>query len=97
MPVSYAEARNIVFLKSAVLSRSLFTEKKGTYERNHQSNRAAHDIATPVEDSPWRARASESGEPKLVVEWQRGVEILGHAQRKLRLAFATAQFSAGTC
>jgi hypothetical protein len=38
MPVSYAEARNIVFLKSAVLSRSLFIEKKGTYEQNHQSN-----------------------------------------------------------
>ena len=29
MPLSYAEARNIVFLKSAVRSRSLFTEKKG--------------------------------------------------------------------
>jgi hypothetical protein len=38
MPVSYAEARNMVFLKSAVRGRSLFTEKKGTYERNHQSN-----------------------------------------------------------
>ena len=38
MPVSYAEARNMVFLKSAVRSRSLFTEKKGTYEQNHQSN-----------------------------------------------------------
>ena len=38
MPVSYAEARNIVFLKSAVLGRTLLIEKKGTYERNHQSN-----------------------------------------------------------
>jgi hypothetical protein len=28
------------------------------------------------------------GERKLVAEWQRGAEILGHAQRKLRLAFA---------
>jgi hypothetical protein len=27
-------------------------------------------------------------ERKLVAEWQRGAEILGHAQRKLRLAFA---------
>jgi hypothetical protein len=31
------------------------------------------------------------GERKLVAEWQRGVEVLGHAQRKLRLAFAPAQ------
>jgi hypothetical protein len=27
---------------------------------------------------------------KLVAEWQRGAEILGHAQQKLRLAFAPA-------
>jgi len=38
MPLSYAETRNIVFLKSAVLGLSLLTEKKGTYEWNHQSN-----------------------------------------------------------
>jgi GTP cyclohydrolase FolE2 len=31
------------------------------------------------------------GERKLVAEWQRGAEILGHAQRKLRLAFAPTQ------
>jgi len=45
MPVSYTETRNIVFLKSPVRGRSLFTEKKGTYEQNHQSNPAAHDAA----------------------------------------------------
>src|ERR1700720_3023369 len=28
---------------------------------------------------------------KLVAEWQRGAEILGHTQRKLRLAFAPTQ------
>ena len=38
MPVSYAEARNIVFLKRAVPGRSLLIEKKGTYEQNYQSN-----------------------------------------------------------
>ena len=30
MPVGYAEARNMVFHKSAVRGRLLFTEKKGT-------------------------------------------------------------------
>jgi hypothetical protein len=30
----------------------------------------------------------QNGERKLVAEWQRGAEILGHALRKLRLAFA---------
>src|SRR5260370_30774684 len=30
MPIGYAEARNIVFLKSAMRGRSLFTEKTGT-------------------------------------------------------------------
>ena len=33
----------------------------------------------------------QNGERKLVAEWQRGVEILGHAQQKLRLAFAPPQ------
>jgi hypothetical protein len=33
----------------------------------------------------------QNGEPKLVAEWQRGAEILGHTQRKLRWAFAPSQ------
>jgi hypothetical protein len=43
-------------------------------------------------------RRGESGlqnaERKLVTEWQRGAEILGHAQRKLRLAFAPTHSTA---
>ena len=39
MLLSYAETRNIVFLKSAVLGRSLLIEKKGKeYEQNNQSH-----------------------------------------------------------
>jgi len=41
---------------------------------------AARQAAQPV----------QNGERKLVAEWQRGAEILGRAQRKLRLAFAPA-------
>ena len=37
------------------------------------------------------AQPMQNGERKLVAEWRRGAEILGHAQRKLRLAFAPAQ------
>jgi len=37
------------------------------------------------------AQPMRNGERKLVAEWQRGAEILGHAQRKLRLAFAPTQ------
>jgi len=37
------------------------------------------------------AQPLHSYERKLVVEWQSGVEILGHVQRKLRLALAPAQ------
>jgi hypothetical protein len=33
MPVSYAETRNLVFHKSALLGRSLFTQKKGNMSR----------------------------------------------------------------
>lgn len=33
----------------------------------------------------------QNPERKLVIEWQRGAEILGHAQQKLRLAFAPSQ------
>jgi hypothetical protein len=39
----------------------------------------------------------QNAERKLVAEWQHGAEILGHAQQKLRLSFAQAQFSVGTC
>ena len=39
----------------------------------------------------------QNRERKLVAEWQRGVETLGHVQQKLRLSFARAQFSVGTC
>ena len=35
-------------------------------------------------------RLRQNDDRKLVAEWQRGAEILGHAQRKLRLAFAPA-------
>ena len=39
-----------------------------------------------------------NGERQLVAEWQRGVEILEHAQRKLRLTFAPTQSHAvATC
>ena len=36
------------------------------------------------------AQPMQNGERKLVAECQRGAEILGHAQQKLRLAFAPA-------
>ena len=37
------------------------------------------------------AQPMQNGERKFVTEWQRGAEILGHAQQKLRLAFAPSQ------
>jgi hypothetical protein len=37
-----------------------------------------------------KSEVTDNRERKLVTEWQRGTEILGHAQRKLRLAFAPA-------
>ena len=37
------------------------------------------------------AQPTQNGERKLVAEWQRGAEILGHAQRKLCLALAPTQ------
>jgi hypothetical protein len=48
-------------------------------------------------DSPRGDLRLQNGERKLVAEWQRGAEILGHAQQKLRLSFAQAQFSVGAC
>ena len=57
----------------------------------------------PVRSGPESVRDSDlspnehelqSGGRKLVAEWQRGAEILGHAQRKLRLAFAPARTTA---
>jgi len=83
MPVSYAEARNIVFPKTAVRGRSLFTEKKGTMSgpiktiERHMTPRSKREAVEPHA-------------PKLVGEWQqRGPETLsGYTLRKLRLAFA---------
>ena len=42
-------------------------------------------------DSSHRELGFQNGERRLVAEWQRGAEILGYAQRKLRIAFAPAQ------
>ena len=86
MPLSYAEARNIVFLKSAVLGRSLFTEKK---EHMSRTIKAIERHMSP----PSKRQAVEPHAPKLVGEWQqRGPETLsGRMLRKLRLAFAPSQ------
>jgi len=43
------------------------------------------------------AQPTRNSDCKLVAEWQHGAEILGHAQQKLRLSFASAQFSVVTC
>ena len=43
----------------------------------------------PVRSNTRRSEPGlQNGERKLVVEWRRGAEILGLAQRKLRIAFA---------
>jgi len=86
MPIRYAEARNIVFLTSAVLGRSLFTEKK---EHMSRTIKAIERHMTP----PSKREAVEPHAPKLVGEWQqRGPDALsGYALRKLRLAFAPSQ------
>jgi hypothetical protein len=43
-----------------------------------------------------QAQHMQNREHKLVAEWQRGAEILGHAQQKLRLSFAPVQLLAAT-
>jgi hypothetical protein len=100
MPVSYAETRNIVFPKWAVRSRSFFTERKEHMSRTIKAIER-HMIPKPSrlqsESDSNKATARQAtppmgnGERKLSAEWQRGAEILGHGQRKLRLAFAPAQ------
>jgi hypothetical protein len=86
MPIRYAEARNIVFLTSAVHGRSLFTEKK---EHMSRTIKAIERHMRP----PSKREAVEPHAPKLVGEWQqRGPDALsGYALRKLRLAFAPSQ------
>src|SRR5258707_2156176 len=51
MPVRYAEARNIVFHKSAVRGRSLFTEKKGTMKAIRIHNYGGPEVLK-YEDAP---------------------------------------------
>jgi NADPH:quinone reductase-like Zn-dependent oxidoreductase len=51
MPVSYAETRNIVFLKSPVRGRSLFTEKKGTMKAIRIHNYGGPEVLK-YEDAP---------------------------------------------
>jgi NADPH:quinone reductase-like Zn-dependent oxidoreductase len=51
MPVSYAEARNIVFLKRAVRGRSLFTEKKRTMKAIRIHNYGGPEVLK-YEDAP---------------------------------------------
>jgi hypothetical protein len=98
MPIRYAEARNIVFLKSVLPGRSLFTEKK-----EHMSGTIKaieRHMILPVRsgrrgdmDSLHGELGLQNRERKLVGEWQqRGPETFsGYALRKLRLAFASSQ------
>jgi len=51
MPVSYAEARNMVFPKSAVRGRLLFTEKKGTMKAIRIHNYGGPEVLK-YEDAP---------------------------------------------
>jgi NADPH:quinone reductase-like Zn-dependent oxidoreductase len=51
MPIRYAEARNIVFLKSAARGRSLFTEKKGTMKAIRIHNYGGPEVLK-YEDAP---------------------------------------------
>src|SRR5437870_1879921 len=51
MPVSYAEARNMVFPKSAVRGGSLFTEKKGTMKAIRIHNYGGPEVLQ-YEDAP---------------------------------------------
>jgi NADPH:quinone reductase-like Zn-dependent oxidoreductase len=51
MPIRYAEARNIVFLKSAVRGRPLFTEKKGTMKAIRIHNYGGPEVLK-YEDAP---------------------------------------------
>jgi hypothetical protein len=44
MPLSYAETRNIVFLKTPVRGRSLFAEKKGTMKAIRIHNYGGPDV-----------------------------------------------------
>jgi hypothetical protein len=87
MPAGYAEARNIVFLKSAVFGRSLFTERKEHMSRTIKAIERHRTL-------PTRTQTAQPSSPKLIAEWQqRGPETLsGLALRKLRLTFAPPQF-----
>jgi len=96
MPVSYTETRNIVFPERALLSRSLFAEKTEHMSRTIKA--IERHMILPARSGRRGDAESSRGqlglpnrERKLVAEWQRGAEILGHVQRKLRLAFARTQ------
>ena len=52
----------------------------------HMIPRSSRLRPNATADQP--AQPMQNGERKLVAEWQRGAEILGQAQQKLRIAFA---------
>jgi hypothetical protein len=58
----------------------------GTTKAIERSEPGWHQ-ATPRQATQLR----QNDDRKLVAEWQRGAEILGHVQRKLRLNFAPTQ------
>jgi hypothetical protein len=90
MPVSHAETRNLVFPKSVLLGRSLFTDKR----KEHMSRTIK---AIERSEPDWHQAAAHqptqhlrNGRREVVVEWQpRGPETFsGKLNRKLRLVFA---------
>jgi len=82
MPLSYAETRNIVFLKSAVLGRSLLIEKKGKeYEQNNQSHWTSYDPQVDNSASPARTWASRSETRRRMATARTGNVIRTHAKK----------------
>src|SRR6202035_3369333 len=89
MSVSYAEARNIVFLKSAVPGRSLFTEKKGTMKAIRIHNYGGPEVLK-YEDAP---RPEPQADEVLIRVHAAGVNPIdwkiraGHRKDIIRVSF----------
>jgi hypothetical protein len=93
MPARHSETRNIVFHNRALPVGSC-PHEESTTEGGKDMSRTIKTIGhhmIPRSTIPPVRLGLQNRERKLVAEWQRGVEILGHAQRKLRLAFAPTQ------
>src|ERR1700731_3170188 len=95
LPFGYAQATNIVFHNGVVLGRSLFREKKGTYDQTLEATETKQVMMPAIDKVVVVTGASSGiGESTAKLLARHGAKVVLGARRKDRLDAAVKEISA---